>query len=130
MNIIKNSNADFDCMISAAKTNLPQASDCEFNECVVVKTAGNNLLIHKIAADTVEGLIGEQCRIVSELEGLADTEAERIVCMWGSGELDVPSYGFMQRLCKINNRNMEAYIMLNSAESRRIVRIGDIIGRG
>lgn len=130
MNIIKNSNADFDCMISAAKTNLPQASDCEFNECVVVKTVGNNLLIHKISVNSVEELIGEQCRIVSELEGLADTEVERIVCMCGSGELDVPSYGFMRRLCEINNRNREACIMLNSAESRRVVRIGDIIGRG
>ena len=130
MNIIKNSNADFDCMISAAKTNLPQASDCEFTECVVVKTAGNNLLIHKISANSVEELIGEQCRIVSELERLADTEVERIVCMWGSEELDVPSYGFMQSLCKINDRNSEACVRLNAGGEHKAVRIGEIIGRG
>lgn len=130
MDIIKNSNADFDSMISAAKSNLPEASDCEFNQCVVVKTVGNNLLIHKIAVNSVEDLISEQCMIASELERLKDTEVERIVCMWGSKELDVPSHGFMLSLCELNGRNREACVMLNSAEPCRIVRIGDIIGRG
>lgn len=130
MNIIKNSNADFDYMISAARSDLPQASGCDFNQCVIVKTAGSNLLIHRIAVNSVDDLIGEQCGIVSELESLKDTEAEKIICMWESEELDVPSREFLRRLCEINGRNREACVMLNAGETRRIVRIGDIIGRG
>lgn len=130
MTVIKNSNAGFDYMIEAAKSNLPADSGCEFRQCAVLKTVGNNLVIHAIAANSVEELIGEQCRIADELEALEDTEAEKIVCMWDSGGLDTPSRGFMQRLCEINGRNSEASVMLDSAPGRRIVRIGDIIGRG
>lgn len=86
-----------------------------------------NLLIHKIAVNSVEELINEERRIVSELEVSSDTEAEKIVCMWNNGTVDVPSYSFMQDLCKLDAKNRDARIILNSGEGFRAVRIADII---
>jgi hypothetical protein len=127
MDIIKNAGSDFDSMISLAKNNLPEASDCEFGICAIVKTVKKNLLIHKIAVNSVEELINEERRIVSELEVSSDTEAEKIVCMWNNGTVDVPSYSFMQDLCKLDAKNRDARIILNSGEGFRAVRIADII---
>lgn len=73
-------------------------------------------------------MINEECRIVSELEASSDTEAEKIVCMWNNGTVDVPSYSFMQDLCKLDAKNRDTRIILNSGEGFRIVRIADIIG--
>ncbi len=131
MDIIKNASADFDSMISLAKDNLPKASDCEFVQCVVVNTVIGNLLIHKIEVNSVEELINEQCRIVSELEKSSDTAVEKIICMWNNEALEVPSRGFMQSLCKSNVKNMNARVALNTGSGPRIkvTEIVNIIGR-
>ncbi|MBQ6809689.1 MAG: hypothetical protein IJP09_03160 [Clostridia bacterium] len=120
--------ATFNEMLSLAKVyfeNFNQQS-LEFHQCLVLRmTEGENVTFH-INSDSIENL---NVQISSSVMNLKDSAVKKIVCMWKSYEIDVPSFQFMKKLCESNIENRNAEILLNAGQNVYVTKkISDIIG--
>lgn len=98
----------------------------KFHQCLIMDTAKQGMMTYPIVADSIDELIKQEELIIANLEG--DTIC-RIVCMWQSGCIDVPSFNFTKKVCEINKQNKDAEILLSAGTDAYITkRIVDIIG--
>ena len=122
----KEMNAVFLSMCTLAREQLLKIDGSQsFQQCVALVAEQGDPQAFIVSADTVGEFAAQQCALLSN----DMPPVKKIVCMWKSGAIDVPSGAFLKRLCEIHAQNSGTEILLKGqGDSYNIKTVADIIG--
>lgn len=123
--------SEWGAMLSSAKLYFESHNQkkYEFHQCLVLTTANGKQAVCPITADSVDALKSQACSYIESLiKEYKDNSIKKIICMWESNTIDVPSSDFMKKLCEKNKENRNAIVLLNAGTDVYIAKkIEDII---
>lgn len=122
----KEMNTVFRSMCTLAREQLLKIDGNQAHQqCVVLAAEQGAPQAFIVAADTVGEFAAQQCALLSN----EMPPVQKIVCMWKSGVVDVPSGAFLKRLCELSAQNKDAEILLKgSGDTYNGKTVADIIG--
>lgn len=112
----------FNDMFEIAENTLKNVENKNNTQVIVVKTEKRNY--HKVITDVLSDCCNEEYLLLDEMKQNNDTHVEKILCMWTSGEIDLPSFRFRKNLCTMNELNVNAEIFLkcgNGINTKKIL---------
>lgn len=102
----------FTKMISVAKETVSNDSlnKDRFCQCIVLQSSGEKEKAYYFSCGSVDELADKTCSVLEEIR----LPVQRIVCMWGNGEIEVPSGRFLKALCSADPENKKATVLLKA----------------
>ncbi|WP_195975577.1 hypothetical protein [Hydrogeniiclostridium mannosilyticum] len=98
-------------MLEIAENSLKKVKLQAYTQCIVVLT-DKQKIYHKIIANALSEENAVEFSFLNELKSNHDTKIKKIVCMWGSGDIDLPSWKLRKMLCEVNLENQKAQMLL------------------
>ena len=98
-------------MLEIAKNSLKKVNIQTYTQCIVVLT-DKQKIYHKIIANALSEENTAEFSFLNELKANHDTKIKKIVCMWGCGDIDLPSWKLRKMLCEVNLENQNAQMLL------------------
>ncbi len=95
------------------------------DQVIVVKTAKGSM--NCLANHVLDGVYDEEDGFVQMLSARGDAQIKYLVCMWNSGEVDVPSMNFRKKLLSACPQNGETLILLQSDREKVARKLTDCI---
>ncbi len=112
---VMNSLDNFSDMVDIAKKNLKGIDPASMSQCVVVRTAKNNLYV-RVIKDVETNECIEEKEFLRELKELNDIEFLQIVCMFPEICMTMPSYVFRKMICELHPNNKNAEMILSGED--------------
>lgn len=97
------------------------------DQVIVVKAASGNT--YSLTNPVLSGADAEN-GFVQMLSDRGDAEIKCLVCMWNSGELDVPSMNFRKKLLSACPKNADTLLLLQTDREPTARRLADCISSG
>ncbi|MBQ0084074.1 MAG: hypothetical protein KBS52_04840 [Clostridiales bacterium] len=123
---------DWSEMLSLAKSflNSHNETDKKYHQALILHTADGEKIELSVAADSVDELKGQECeKITLLLEKHTNPAVSKMICVWQNGEIDAPAFDVMKTLCRTNEENKKASVLLRTgANTFSKKSIKDIIG--
>ena len=123
--------SEWGAMFSLAKSHfeLNNEKHLKYHQCIVLSFVDGVQIVCPFSADCIDVLKSQACSKVTGLMEKHNKNAiKKVICMWESETIDVPSSEFMKMLCKLNEDNKKALILLNAGTDMYVAkRIEDII---
>lgn len=119
--------SEFSSMAALAKAYFEREnqSKYQFHQCLVLRTQQGKETLYSFKCDTVTDLVNQSCAILPQIM----VGIDKILCMWGSGSIDVPSGAFLKGLCRLREENKYAEVLLNGGASGYVTKkVVDILG--
>ena len=91
-------------MLEIAENSLKKVKLQAYTQCIVVLT-DKQKIYHKIIANALSEENAVEFSFLNEVKSNHDTKIKKIVCMWGSGDIDLPSWKLRKMLCEVNLEN-------------------------
>lgn len=99
----------FSDMMKFAQDALREVPAGEYTQAVVCLSAKGNVYTVVIQNALDEKHI-QEAAFIEQLKDKDDTVIKSILCLWQTGELDLPGYAFREMLRNLNANNMNAEI--------------------
>jgi len=114
----------FNKMSAIAKESLEEAKKQQYTQSIVLLTSCGgeycSVITNALSAEKTD-----ESALIERLIAANDTCMSLILCMWGDGNIDIPSFAFRKMLCKLNPDNLNAGILVNTFNGYSAIKLGN-----
>lgn len=114
----------FNKMSAIAKESLEEAKKQQYTQSIVLLTSCGgeycSVITNALSAEKTD-----EADLIERLIAANDTCVSSILCMWGDGNIDIPSFAFRKILCELNPDNLNAGILVNTFNGYSAIKLGN-----
>lgn len=104
----------FHKMKETARELLGGGTNGPYTQAIVLRSAKGNLYGARIE-NACSDAMAQEVALLQRMLDAEDTEVGYVLCAWGNGWIDLPSFAFRKMLCACHPKNAEALVFVTAA---------------